>query len=157
MPSSRHTVIDVAPETPMCSTPSSTPSSPPSGMPRCGDYIPIVIGEIGWPTEGDINANISLAEQFYDGLMKKLAVKKGTPLGPDQDIEVYLFGLHDGDVKSTLPGDFERHWGMFTSDGQPKFPMDIAGTGEKKMPVAAKGVKYFAKKWCVRACVCCQC
>lgn len=110
--------------------------------------VPIIIGEIGWPTDGDINANLNVAKKFYDGFFKKMATKKGTPLYTG-DIEYYLFSLTDENQKSVAPGDFERHWGVFKYDGQPKFPMDITGKGNDKMLVAAKDVKYLQSKWCV--------
>lgn len=108
----------------------------------------IIIGEIGWPTDGDLFGNITLARRFYNGFFKKMASKKGTPMYPG-DIEYYLFSLTDENQKSIQPGSFERHWGIFRYDGQPKFPIDITGQGNEAMPVGAKGVKYMENKWCV--------
>lgn len=111
--------------------------------------LPIVVGEVGWPTDGNKFGNAQLAQRFYNGLMKKLVSNQGTPLRPNQYLEVYLFGLLDEDVKSVAPGDFERHWGIFYYDGLPKFPMDLTGQGLNTTLVAAKDVKYLPKKWCV--------
>jgi hypothetical protein len=86
--------------------------------------------------------------RFYDGFLKRMANKKGTPLRPGQ-MEAYLFGLLDEDMKSIDPGDFERHWGIFRYDGQPKFPIDFSGKNNNKMPVGAKGVQYMDSQWCV--------
>ncbi|TQD92167.1 hypothetical protein C1H46_022253 [Malus baccata] len=109
----------------------------------------IVIGEVGWPTDGDKSANIKNAKKFYDGLLKKLGKEEGTPLRKGK-IEVYLFGLFDEDQKSVAPGDFERHWGIFRYDGQPKFPMDLSGKGSgNQMLKAVQGVEYLDKQWCV--------
>ncbi|XP_073039652.1 glucan endo-1,3-beta-glucosidase 8-like [Primulina eburnea] len=110
--------------------------------------VKIIIGEIGWPTDGDKNANFQMAKRFYDGFFKKMATKKGTPLYPG-DIQYYLFSLTDENQKSIAPGDFERHWGVFRYDGQPKFPMDFTGQGRDKMLVGAKNVKYLETQWCV--------
>lgn len=44
--------------------------------------------------------------------MKRLAEEEGTPLRPER-LEVYLFGFLDEDMKSIMPGPFERHWGIF--------------------------------------------
>ncbi|KAL3818835.1 hypothetical protein ACJIZ3_004740 [Penstemon smallii] len=110
--------------------------------------VKIIIGEIGWPTDANKNANVKLARRFYDGYLKKMASKKGTPLYPGE-IESYLFSLTDENQKSIAPGDFERHWGIFTYDGKPKFPIDFTGQGRGQMPVAAKDVKYMDNKWCV--------
>lgn len=107
----------------------------------------IMVGEVGWPTDGDKNANPNNAKRFYQGFLKKLASKKGTPLhqGP---IEAYLFSLFDEDLKSIEPGNFERRWGIFRYDGVPKFPVDFTGQGQEKMPIGAKGVVYQDRKWC---------
>ncbi|KAL3533382.1 hypothetical protein ACH5RR_006903 [Cinchona calisaya] len=108
----------------------------------------ILVGEVGWPTEGDINANVNFANRFYRGLLPRLAANKGTPLRPGY-IEVYLFGLLDEDLKSVAPGNFERHWGIFRYDGQPKFPMDLSGQLQDKYLVGAQNVQYLPKKWCM--------
>lgn len=110
--------------------------------------MPVVVGEIGWPTDGDKTANTANAFRYYSGLLPKLAADKGTPLRPGSYIEVYMFSLFDEDSKSIDPGNFEKHWGIFTYDGQPKFPMDFSGKGENKTLVGAKDVKYLPKKWC---------
>ncbi|KAK4343865.1 hypothetical protein RND71_036959 [Anisodus tanguticus] len=107
----------------------------------------ILVGEVGWPTDGDKNANVNLAYRFYKGLLTRLASNTGTPLRPGY-IEVYLFGLIDEDGKSIAPGNFERHWGIFRYDGQPKFAMDLTGQGQDKFLVGAQNVEYLSKKWC---------
>lgn len=104
------------------------------------ENMTIVVGEIGWPTDGSKWANNSLASKFYDDFLPRISAKKGTPLHPD-NIEVYLFELLDEDTRSTLHGDFERHWGIFNYAGQPKF--------KNATFVGAKDVKYQSKKWCI--------
>ncbi|XP_050364576.1 glucan endo-1,3-beta-glucosidase 8-like [Argentina anserina] len=110
--------------------------------------MPIVVGEVGWPTDGDKNANVGNAYRFYNGLLARLGSNKGTPLRPGY-IEVYLFGLIDEDAKSIAPGSFERHWGIFSYDGQPKFAVDVSGQGQNKLLMGAKNVQYLEKKWCM--------
>nr|KYP67565.1 Glucan endo-1,3-beta-glucosidase 8 [Cajanus cajan] len=110
--------------------------------------VSIVIGEIGWPTDGDKNANAKNAVRFYQGFLKKMKTKKGSPLHPGL-INTYLFSLLDENTKSIAPGDFERHWGIFRYDGKPKFHIDFSGQGQDKMPIGAKGVIYQERKWCV--------
>ncbi|OMP05406.1 Glycoside hydrolase, family 17 [Corchorus capsularis] len=109
--------------------------------------MPIIVGEVGWPTDGDKNANIANAQRFYNGLMRRLAANTGTPLRPGY-IEVYLFGLIDEDGKSIAPGNFERHWGIFRYDGQPKFPLDLSGQNQNKLLIGAQNVEYLPAKWC---------
>lgn len=40
--------------------------------------MPIVIGEVGWPTDGDSHANIDNARKFNQGLLKRILSKQGT-------------------------------------------------------------------------------
>ncbi|KAI8561999.1 hypothetical protein RHMOL_Rhmol03G0000800 [Rhododendron molle] len=110
--------------------------------------LTVLVGEVGWPTDGDKNANLNYAYRFYNGLLPRLAANKGTPLRPGY-IEVYLFGFIDEDAKSVAPGNFERHWGIFRYDGQPKYPMDLSGQGQNKYLVAAQNVQYLPKTWCM--------
>ncbi|CAK8542820.1 unnamed protein product [Lathyrus sativus] len=109
---------------------------------------PILVGEVGWPTEGDKSATTGNAIRFYNGLLSRLAANKGTPRRPGF-IEVYLFGLIDEDAKSIAPGNFERHWGIFRYDGQPKFTMDLSGQNQNKLLIGAQNVKYLDQSWCV--------
>ncbi|KAL6654041.1 hypothetical protein ACP70R_007506 [Stipagrostis hirtigluma subsp. patula] len=121
-----------------------------SALKRVGfGNLPVVIGEVGWPTDGDRYATPAYAERFYRGLLRRLAARQGTPLRPGARVEAYLFGLLDEDAKSVAPGNFERHWGIFTFDGRPKFPLDLRGGGRPAMPVAAGGVEYLPRRWCV--------
>ncbi|KAI9093674.1 hypothetical protein K1719_027123 [Acacia pycnantha] len=110
--------------------------------------MPILVGEVGWPTDGDKNANAANALRFYNGLLPRLAANKGTPRRPGY-IEVYLFGLIDEDAKTVAPGNFERHWGIFRYDGQPKFPMDLSGQNQNKLLIGARNVKYLPQQWCM--------
>lgn len=107
--------------------------------------LSIIVGEIGWPTDGDKNANIKSAQLFNQGFMTRVNAGKGTPMraGP---IDAYLFSLIDEDAKSIQPGNFERHWGLFYFDGQPKYQLNLNG---RNGLVAAKDVRYLARKWCV--------
>lgn len=109
--------------------------------------MPIIIGEIGWPTDGDPNANIQLARRFNQGLLNRINQGRGTPKRSTLP-DIYLFSLIDEDAKSVDPGNFERHWGVFHFDGTIKYPLDLGGG---KNLTAAKGVRYLARQWCVMA------
>ncbi|CAI8619050.1 unnamed protein product [Vicia faba] len=110
--------------------------------------VSIMIGEIGWPTDGNKHATIDNAKRFYRGFLKKWAGKKGSPLRPEPMV-AYLFSLIDENTKSVAPGNFERHWGMFHYDGKPKFPIDLSGKDHEEMLVGAKGIRYLEQQWCV--------
>ncbi|KAL3613830.1 hypothetical protein CASFOL_041904 [Castilleja foliolosa] len=107
--------------------------------------LTIIVGEIGWPTDGDRNANIGYAQRFNQGFLAHM--NGGTPMrrGP---IDVYLFSLVDEDAKSVQPGNFERHWGIFNYDGTPKYNLSL---GSRRGLVAASNVRRLPRRWCVMA------
>ncbi|XP_022731199.1 glucan endo-1,3-beta-glucosidase 5 [Durio zibethinus] len=109
--------------------------------------MPIIIGEVGWPTDGDPNANVDNARRFNQALLNRIIQGVGSPRRKTPP-DVYLFSLIDEDNKSIDPGNFERHWGIFNYDGSIKYPLDM-GNGRALVP--AKGVKYLARQWCVMA------
>ncbi|GAB2286503.1 hypothetical protein Dimus_020902 [Dionaea muscipula] len=114
--------------------------------------LPIIVGEIGWPTDGDINANLNYAQRFNQGFMSHIANGKGTPMRPGA-VDAYLFSLIDEDQKSIDPGYFERHWGIFTFDGLPKYQLNLGVVGATNYStgslVPARNVRYLERKWCV--------
>lgn len=109
--------------------------------------IPIIVGEIGWPTDGDMNANAINARKFNEGIVNRIISGKGTPLRPGP-ITAYLFSLIDEDEKSIQPGNFERHWGIYTYDGKPKYQLGIKSANTASL-VPIKDITYLDKQWCV--------
>ncbi|XP_021276796.1 glucan endo-1,3-beta-glucosidase 5 [Herrania umbratica] len=107
--------------------------------------MPVIIGEVGWPTDGDPSANVNNARRFNQALLNRIIQGQGSPKRRTPP-EVYVFSLVDEDNKSVQPGNFERHWGIFNYDGSIKYPLDM---GNGRPIVAAKGVKYLARQWCV--------
>ncbi|KAG6421131.1 hypothetical protein SASPL_117680 [Salvia splendens] len=108
----------------------------------------IMVGEVGWPTDGDRHANVQSAERFNQGLIQHVMSGQGTPLRKGR-IDVYLFSLIDEDAKSIDPGSFERHWGIFEFDGKPKYELDLLGSQQNRGLVAVQGVGYMMRRWCV--------
>ncbi|KAG8371516.1 hypothetical protein BUALT_Bualt13G0095700 [Buddleja alternifolia] len=107
--------------------------------------VDVVIGRIGWPTDGAANATSSLAQEFTKGLIDHLHSKKTAK--SSKPSEIYIFSLLDEDNRSIANGNFERHWGLFTFDGQAKYQVDIS-QGSRKL-VNAQDVQYLSSKWCV--------
>ncbi|XP_049405263.1 glucan endo-1,3-beta-glucosidase 6-like [Solanum stenotomum] len=48
----------------------------------------IIVGQIGWPTDGYVSASEPNAERFHRGLLQYIARKEGTPLRPNKDINI---------------------------------------------------------------------
>lgn len=110
--------------------------------------MPIVVGEVGWPSDGAVGANLTAARAFNQGLINHVLSNKGTPLRPRvPPLDIYLFSLLDEGAKSVLPGNFERHWGIFSFDGQAKYPLNL-GLGNRLLK-NAKNVQYLPSRWCV--------
>ncbi|CAN1753306.1 Glucan endo-1,3-beta-glucosidase 5 [Linum perenne] len=91
---------------------------------------------------------LTAAKVFNQGLINHVVGNKGTPLRPGvPPMDVYIFGLLDEGAKSVLPGNFERHWGIFSFDGQAKYALNL-GQGSKLLK-NAKNVQYLPSRWCV--------
>lgn len=111
--------------------------------------IEVIIGEVGWPTDGDKNANIPNARRFNQGLIKHVLSEVGTPARKGK-IEAYMFSLIDENAKSIEPGGFERHWGLLEFDGKPKYRLDLSGLDRAdKGLTPVEDVKYQLRRWCV--------
>ena len=108
----------------------------------------IIVGEVGWPTDGDVNANLYYAKKFNQGFLNHVAQNRGTPRQPNTGIHFYLSSLIDEDMKSIAPGNFERHWGVFGYDGKPKYNLSLTGSNGPNL-VQAPGVQYMTEQWCV--------
>ncbi|CAM8901238.1 unnamed protein product [Rhodiola kirilowii] len=114
--------------------------------------VPIIVGEVGWPTDGDKNANPTLARRFIQGFMTRVIAGKGTPLRPTVPVDAYLFSLIDEDEKSVQPGNFERHWGVFNFDGSLKYQLNLGTATNSNSSgglIPARGVTYLSQKWCI--------
>lgn len=45
--------------------------------------LTVLVGEVGWPTDGDKNANSNYAYRFYNGLLPRLALTRAPHFGQD--------------------------------------------------------------------------
>lgn len=108
----------------------------------------IMVGGVGWPTDGAVNATSANAQIFMQGLIDHLKAKTGSPLRPKRPpTETYLFTLLDEDQLNITTGSYERHYGIFTFDGQAKYNMDL-GQGPRPLKNVHE-VDYLNQKWCV--------
>lgn len=100
------------------------------------------ISETGWPSKGDADeagATPENAAKYNGNLLKVLAQKKGTPLRPDLDLNVYVFALFNENQK---PGPTsERNFGLFKPDGTPVYDLgfNVTGLGSTKPPTSSGG------------------
>ncbi|KAL0283388.1 UNVERIFIED_CONTAM: Glucan endo-1,3-beta-glucosidase 11 [Sesamum angustifolium] len=88
------------------------------------------ISETGWPSKGDADefgATPENARKYIGNLMKLIAEKKGTPMRPNSDLNIYVFALFNENEK---PGPTsERNFGLFKPDGTPVYNLGFNTTG----------------------------
>ncbi|XP_058104995.1 glucan endo-1,3-beta-glucosidase 11 [Magnolia sinica] len=84
------------------------------------------ISETGWPSKGDENeagATLENARKYNGNLMRVMMEKKGTPMRPKDELDVYVFALFNENLK---PGPAsERNYGLFKPDGTPAYQLGI--------------------------------
>ncbi|KAL1827455.1 hypothetical protein ACET3Z_005867 [Daucus carota] len=111
----------------------------------------LIVTQVGWPTDGHVYANVSTAQRFYVGFLKKIANNEGTPLHRGVPIEAYIYNLNDENAKDmSAYGPSIRHYGIYDYKGQPKFSLDLTmkGRPDAKL-VPAEGVVSMPRRWCV--------
>lgn len=88
--------------------------------------VPVHISETGWPSKGDddeAGATVENAKR-YNGNVIKMSSKKGTPLKPDADLNIYVFALFNENQK---PGPAsERNYGLFKPDGTLAYSLGLS-------------------------------
>ncbi|XWS70840.1 hypothetical protein CRYUN_Cryun03dG0083500 [Craigia yunnanensis] len=87
--------------------------------------VDIVIGETGWPSQGDASSPFATMENAisYNGHVKEIISGKGTPLMPNRKFEMYMFALFNENQK---PGPLaEKYWGLFKPDLTPMYNVGL--------------------------------
>ncbi|XP_073153475.1 glucan endo-1,3-beta-glucosidase 8-like [Henckelia pumila] len=111
--------------------------------------VKIVIGAIGWPTDSYPGANVTSAERFYKSFLPYIYSGRGTPMRPDEEIDIFINNLSDENRMTIQLGGFQRHWGIYKFNGEPKYAIDFSGHGRYVVPSKAKGVTSMPNRWCV--------
>ncbi|TYH74954.1 hypothetical protein ES332_D05G439300v1 [Gossypium tomentosum] len=127
------------------------------------DDVKMVVTETGWPSMGDQDekgASESNAASYNGNLVRKVLTGNGTPLRPQDPLNVYLFALFNENQK---PGPTsERNYGLFYPNEQKVYTIPLtkeeAKTGESTpvntntslAPVAGEVSKAkVGQTWCV--------
>ncbi|KAG5235820.1 hypothetical protein OIU76_025790 [Salix suchowensis] len=91
--------------------------------------LQVHISETGWPSKGDadeVGASLENAKKYNGNLLKTIYQKKGTPMRPNTDLNIYVFALFNENMK---PGPTsERNYGLFKPDGTAAYSLGISGT-----------------------------
>ncbi|KAM7256718.1 hypothetical protein ACFE04_012459 [Oxalis oulophora] len=90
--------------------------------------VRIQLSETGWPSKGDADeagATPENAKKYNGNLIKLVSQKKGTPMKPGCDLNIYVFAMFNENMK---PGPTsERNYGLFKPDKTPAYQLGIAG------------------------------
>ncbi|KAH6816496.1 hypothetical protein C2S51_021316 [Perilla frutescens var. frutescens] len=108
--------------------------------------LKIVVGQIGWPTDGYLHGNATNAERFWKHLLPWVTSNKGTPLRPGEPIDIFAHALTD-ETKMGFP--LGRHWGIYRSNGEPKYKIDLSGQDRDIYPITVKGIMHMPRRWCL--------
>ncbi|CAN8252178.1 unnamed protein product [Cochlearia groenlandica] len=127
-----------------------------SAMDRIGfSDVEIVVGEIGWPSEGEkdqIGVDVDTAAEFNKKLVARVNSGVGTPLMPNRTFETYIFALFNENLK---PGPTsERSFGLFRSDLTPIYDIGIlrptvSTSNPENITESPPEVESSEKRWCV--------
>ncbi|KAK4421452.1 Glucan endo-1,3-beta-glucosidase 11 [Sesamum alatum] len=109
-----------------------------SAMEKLGyKNVCLQISETGWPSKGDADeagATPDNARKYNGNLLKLIAEKKGTPMRPNLNLNIYVFALFNENQK---PGPTsERNFGLFKPDGTPVYNLgfNVTGLGSTNSP-----------------------
>ncbi|XP_042426815.1 glucan endo-1,3-beta-glucosidase 14-like isoform X2 [Zingiber officinale] len=93
----------------------------------CGG-VDVRVSETGWPSKGDadeVGATVENARAYNRNLLGQQMRGEGTPLRPEQRLEVYLFALFNEDMK---PGPTsERNYGLFEPNCSMVYNVGLVG------------------------------
>ncbi|XP_057784273.1 glucan endo-1,3-beta-glucosidase 8-like [Salvia miltiorrhiza] len=109
--------------------------------------IKVSFSMVGWATDGYPDANATNAERFFKHLLPWVSGNKGTPKRPGAPIDTNVHALADETKMNAGP--FTRHWGIYRSNGQPKYKIDLTGQGRDIYPTVVRGVMRMPSRWCV--------
>jgi exo-beta-1,3-glucanase (GH17 family)/cellulose synthase/poly-beta-1,6-N-acetylglucosamine synthase-like glycosyltransferase len=102
-------------------------------------YKPIVVGEIGWPSNGDRH---EYAEPSVSN--EAIFLRQWFNVAKRDHIDYYVMEAFDQPWKEQLSGRTEAYWGMFTADRQLKFPFTGPVTEDTGWPWKALAASLLA-------------
>ncbi|XP_059277298.1 glucan endo-1,3-beta-glucosidase 12-like [Lycium ferocissimum] len=107
------------------------------------DDVAMAISETGWPSKGDeseVGATAANAAAYNGNLVRRVLTGSGTPLKPNEPLNVYLFALFNENQK---PGPTsERNYGLFYPNQQKVYNIPLTKESlESEPPTVNNGSK----------------
>ncbi|CAN1242272.1 Glucan endo-1,3-beta-glucosidase 13 [Linum perenne] len=112
--------------------------------------IKMVVTETGWPSMGDsdeIGASHSNAQSYNGNLVNRVLTGKGTPLRPNEPLNVFLFALFN-ENKKTGPTS-ERNYGLFYPNQQKVYEISLTSSSSTSPAGDSKESSHHGDTWCV--------
>ncbi|MCD9637809.1 hypothetical protein HAX54_021313 [Datura stramonium] len=106
------------------------------------DDMTMAISETGWPSKGDENeagATAANAAAYNGNLVRRVLTGSGTPLRPNEPLNVYLFALFNENQKSGPTS--ERNYGLFYPNEQKVYDIPLTREGLESGPTINNGSK----------------
>ncbi|GKV38743.1 hypothetical protein SLEP1_g46622 [Rubroshorea leprosula] len=128
------------------------------------DDVKVVVTETGWPSKGDeneIGAGEENAASYNGNLVRRVLTGSGTPLRPQDPLNVYLFALFNENEKSGPTS--ERNYGLFYPNEQKVYSIPltqselqsgastpVSSGNQSQAPASSNESKTsVAQTWCV--------
>lgn len=118
--------------------------------------VHITVSESGWPSKGESSetaASPDNAKTYNTRLITRAQSNKGTPMKPNDKIDIFVFALFNENKKQG--GSSERNFGLFNGDGSKVYDVDLScefcsGTKmEFGFGPGSKMVQRGPSVWCV--------
>ena len=100
--------------------------------------VKVVVSETGWPSKGDENevgASQQNAASYNGNLVRRVLAGGGTPLRPDEPLNVYLFALFNENQKTGPTS--ERNYGLFYPSEQKVYDVPLTLEALARAPTAS--------------------
>ncbi|CAK8571307.1 unnamed protein product [Lathyrus sativus] len=106
------------------------------------DDVGITVSETGWPSLGDSNeigAGEDNAASYNGNLVRRVLNGSGTPLRPNEPLDVFLFALFNENQKTGPTS--EKNYGLFYPSEEKVYdiPLTMAGVNNNKTSSASAG------------------
>ncbi|KAL3821071.1 hypothetical protein ACJIZ3_006976 [Penstemon smallii] len=95
--------------------------------------VKIVVSETGWPSKGaenEVGASTENAADYNGNLVRRVLTGGGTPLRPNEPLNVYLFALFNENLKTGATS--ENNYGLFYPNEQKVYDIPLTVEGLSK-------------------------